>query len=115
MSIELTDAEDAKLLALARAQRARNRVLEAAAVRDTDGRTYTATNVDLPSLQLTALQAVVSMAVSSGAAGLEAALVVTAAPTVDDTDVAVVRELSGAGIVIHRASPEGDVLDSVQT
>ena len=44
-------------------------------MRDTDGRTYVAATVALPSLPLSALQVAVAMAVSSGALGLEAAVV----------------------------------------
>ena len=40
------------------------------------GRTYVAATVDLPSLQLTAVQAAVAAAVSSGAQALEAVAVV---------------------------------------
>ena len=49
----LTDlsAEDAKLVTLARATRARTGAAEGAAVRDLDGRTYAAATVALPSLQ----------------------------------------------------------------
>jgi len=71
------DPEDAKIVLLARSARARIGAFEGAAVRDTDGRTYAAATVDLESLQLTALQAAVAAAVSSGAPGLEAAAVVT--------------------------------------
>ena len=73
-----SDAEDVKLLTLARAARARLSADAAAAVRDLDGRTYAATPVDLPSLQLSALQVAVALALSSGAAGFEAAVVVGA-------------------------------------
>ena len=45
-------------------------------MRDTDGRTYAACTVALPSLSLTALQAAVAAAVAAGAPGLEAAAVV---------------------------------------
>jgi hypothetical protein len=69
------DAEDSKLITLARATRARTGAVQAAAVRDTDGRTYAACPVQLPSLRLSGLQLAVAMAVSSGAAGLEAAVV----------------------------------------
>jgi hypothetical protein len=69
------DAEDAKLVTLARSARARSSAAQAAAVRDTDGRTYVASSVALPSLRLSALQVAVAMAVSSGAPGLEAAVV----------------------------------------
>ena len=73
---ELSD-EDRKLITLARAARARATSSEGAAVRDDTGRTYAAAEVTLPSLRLTALQAAVAAAVSSGAARLEAAAVVT--------------------------------------
>lgn len=70
------DAEDVKLLTLARAAQARMNARQGAAVRDLDGRTYVATAVALPSLTLSALQVAVAMALSSGAPGLEAAVVV---------------------------------------
>ena len=54
------DAEDAKLVTLARAARARIGAAEGAAVRDSDGRTYAGATVALPSLTLTALQAAVA-------------------------------------------------------
>src|SRR5579859_2063187 len=72
------DPQDQKLVTLARSARARTRAAQGAAVRDTDGRTYVAATVDLPSLQLSALQVAVAMAVSSGALGLEAAVIVGA-------------------------------------
>jgi hypothetical protein len=68
--------EDAKLVTLARSALARTGAGQAAAVRDGDGRSYVATNIALASLELTALQLAVAMAVSSGAPGLEAAVVV---------------------------------------
>jgi hypothetical protein len=71
------DPEDQKLITLARSARARTRAAEGAAVRDRDGRTYVAATVALPSLSLSALQVAVAMAVSSGALGLEAAVIVT--------------------------------------
>ena len=52
---ELTDAEDRKLVTLARSTRARTRAAEGACVRDQDGRTYAGATVDLPSLGLTAV------------------------------------------------------------
>jgi hypothetical protein len=71
------DDEDLKLITLARASRARAEASEGAAVRDDTGRTYAAVTVDLPSLNLSALEAAVAMAVSSGARALEAAAVVS--------------------------------------
>ncbi|MHA6795758.1 cytidine deaminase [Pseudonocardia bannensis] len=104
------DPEDAKIVTLARSSRARTGAAEGAAVRDTDGRTYTAATVALPSLQLTALQAAVAAAVSSGAPGLEAAAVVTGAGTVDAPSLAAVRELApGAAVLV--ADTGGTVLE----
>ena len=77
------DPEDRKIVALARSALARTGALEGAAVRDTDGRTYTGCTVALPSLALSALQAAVAAAVASGAQGLEAAAVVSRAGVVD--------------------------------
>src|SRR4051812_50023266 len=70
------DAEDAKLVTLARGAMGRAEAGSGAAVRDQDGRTYAGAPVALDALQLTALQAAVAAAVSSGATGLEAAVVV---------------------------------------
>jgi cytidine deaminase len=114
MTVEL-DPEDAKLATLARASRARARTPEGAAVRDLDGRTYTAVSVDLPSLSLTAVQAAVAMAVTSGVKGLEAAVVVTDALAVAEADADVVRDFAGGGVPIYRADASGAVLDVVTT
>jgi hypothetical protein len=99
---------------LARSARARTGAAEGAAVRDTDGRTYVAATVALPSLQLTALQAAVAAAVSSGAPGLEAAAVVTAEGVVDAASLAAVRDLAPAAHVL-RADPAGTVLETLPT
>ena len=104
------DAEDAKIVTLARSARARTGAAEGAAVRDTDGRTYAAAAVALPSLTLTALQAAVAAAVSSGAPGLEAAAVVTGAETVDAASLAAVRDLAPSAYVL-RADPSGTVVE----
>jgi hypothetical protein len=109
------DPEDTKIVTLARATRARAGGAEGAAVRDTTGRTYTAASVTLASLQLSALQLAVAMACSSGADGLEAAAVVSAGTALDDTDVAVVREVGGAGITVYLAGVDGDVVGSRTT
>ncbi|MGH3530641.1 MAG: cytidine deaminase, partial [Mycobacterium sp.] len=52
----------------------------------------------LSALHLTALQTAVAAAVSSGAAGLEAAVLV--AGSADDAGAAAVREISGTAVVI---------------
>ncbi|GAA2834450.1 hypothetical protein GCM10010452_73450 [Crossiella cryophila] len=102
------DAEDTKLVVLARASRARTGAAEGAAVRDTDGRTYAATTVALPSLKLTALQAAVAAAVASGVDGLEAAVVVTAAEGADADALAALRYLAPKAPV-HVAAGDGVV------
>jgi hypothetical protein len=104
------DPEDQKLITLARSARARTGSAQAAAVRDTDGRTYVASAVALPSLSLSALQVAVAMAVSSGAPGLEAAAVL-GDPIEDEAGAAAVRDLA-PGAVIHRAAPDGTLLDA---
>ena len=106
------DAEDAKILTLARSARARTGAVGGAAVRDTDGRTYLAATVSLPSLKLSALQAAVAAAVSSGVEGLEAAAIVTAADAVESDGLAAVRDLAPSAPV-HLAGPDGALRTTV--
>jgi hypothetical protein len=107
------DPESAKLVTLARSTRARTRAAEGACVRDQDGRTYAAAPVDLPTLRLSAVQLAVAMAVTSGARGLEAVVVLGDAAVVDEHDLSVVRDLAGAGVPVHLAAPDGTVVASV--
>ena len=114
---EPPDPEDVTLVTLARSSRVRAAAAEGAAVRDETGRTYTAATVALPSLALSALQAAVVLAASSGASSLEAAAVVR-----DDTDhelpahdVAAVHDLGGAWTPIHVADADGVVRATVRT
>lgn len=110
-TLQLSD-EDAKLVTLARAARARTGAIEGAAVRDGDGRTYAGSSVTLPSLTLTALQLAVATAAASGAGRLEAAAVVTEASTLDRAGHAAVRDLAGEA-PIHVAAPDGSLLGTV--
>jgi hypothetical protein len=102
-------AEDAKLVTLARAARARIGAVEGAAVRDGDGRTYAGGSITLPSLSLTALQYAVSAAVAAGAGVIEAAAVVSEASLLDAAGVAAVRDLSSTAPV-YLAGPDGTVI-----
>ena len=101
--------EDAKLVTLARATRARTGAAEGAAVRDTGGRTYAAATVDLESLQLSAVQVCVAMAVASGSRGLEAVVVLTDGVELSAPDAAVVEEFGGDSVVIVLADLRGNV------
>jgi hypothetical protein len=107
--VSALSTEDQKLVTLARAAMARTRAGEGAAVRDTDGRTYAAASVDLPTLRLTALEVCVAMAVSSGAQGLEAAVRLG-----DDgePDLRALRDLGGDGVVVHLGDASGQLSDT---
>jgi len=106
-------AEDAKLVTLARASRARVGAAEGAAVRDENGRTYAAATVDLPSLRLSALEVCVAMAVASGSRALEAVVVLTGADQFKGLEA--VRDLAGAGVVVHRGDGRGTIVESATT
>lgn len=99
---EALDAEDTKLVTLARSTRARTNAAQGAAVRDADGRTYVATSVALPSLSLSALQLAVAMAVSSGSPGIEAAVVLGDDPS-DPAGVAAVRDVAPSAVILFAA------------
>ena len=102
-------AEDAKLVTLARATRARVEAEEGAAVRDTDGRTYAAASVALPSLTLSAIQVCVAMAYASGSRGLEA--VVRLGPTAElaATDRGALGDFAGRDVAVHLGDPRGSI------
>ena len=111
MSEFTLDAEDLKIITLARSSRARVAATEGAAVRDETGRTYAAAAVALPSLRLSALRLAVAMAVSSGAWKLEAAALVSDA-ALDPGDIAVVRDLGPDATIFH-AAPDGTLRDTL--
>ena len=95
---EALDPEDAKLVVLARGAMARAEAGSGAAVRDLDGRTYAGAPVALTTLRLTGLQAAVATALSSGATGFEAAVLVGGSP--EDDGIPAVRELSPRAVII---------------
>ncbi|MEU7879911.1 cytidine deaminase [Microbispora bryophytorum] len=101
------DPEDNKIITLARSARARGGTSEGAAVRDETGRTYAATTVALPSLRLSALQAAVAMAVSSGAKCLEAAAIVSEADDPAEQDLAIVEDMGNGTLFL--AAPDGSL------
>ena len=67
----MNNPEDSKLVTLATNTLARSGSLQAAALRDTTGRTYVAINVSSPSLNLDAFEAVLTVALASGITGIE--------------------------------------------
>ena len=107
------EAEDQKLVTLARSSRARIQAAEGAAVRDTDGRTYAAGTVDQPSFKLTALQAAVAAALSSGAEGIEAAAVVTGEGLLKEASRHAIRDIAKYAPIIL-ADPTGAVLEVLE-
>ncbi|MFI9505212.1 cytidine deaminase [Nocardia sp. NPDC052566] len=105
------DAEDSKLVVLARGAMGRTGGASGAAIRDTDGRTYAAGEVSLAALRLTALQAAVAAAISSGAEGFEAAVVVGG--RFSDSGVSAVREVSAETRIVFTDRDGGAVFDIV--
>ena len=108
------DAEDNKLIVLARTTKVRTGAAEGAALRDLDGRTYAAASVDLPSLKVSALGVCIAMAVSSGARGAEAAVVLNEGAFVEG-DLDPLREFAGPGVPVHHGAPNGTVGDTHST
>jgi hypothetical protein len=102
--------EDKKLVTLARATRARIGAAEGAAARDTDGRTYAAATVALPSLELSATHACIAMAVASGSAGIDAVVVLGESGGLAAADRAALTDFAGAdGVVVHVGDPRGAI------
>ena len=104
------DAEDAKLITLAAGARARVGAQTGAAVRDDTGRSYSGTDVVLPSLRLTGLQLAVAQAVAAGATALEAAAVVAVEPFIDRHEAALLADAGGGRANVWLADPSQNVL-----
>jgi hypothetical protein len=103
----MLDPEDEKLLTLARAARQRTGAGEGAAVRDDIGRTYVAATVDRGPLRLSALELALASAISSGASGFEAAVVVGDGEP-ESADLA-----SALGVpVLHVAGTSGELRET---
>jgi hypothetical protein len=111
VTVELSDADDKKLVVLAKATRARTGAEQGAALRDLDGRTYAAATVELPSLQLSALDVCIAMAVASGAKGAEAAVVLGDG----DAPLDALREFAGAGVPVHLGAQSGQIAETRST
>lgn len=107
-------AEDAKLVVLARATKARSGGVEGAALRDLDGRTYASATLDLPSLRISALAGCLAMASSSGAKGVEAA-VVLGSGELAEADQAALTEFAGGGVPVHVGSASGTISGTLTT
>lgn len=107
-------AEDAKLVVLARATKARIGAAEGAALRDLDGRTYACATLALPSLEVSALAGCLAMASSSGAKGVEAA-VVLGGGELADADLAALADFAGAGVPVHLGTAGGAISGTVIT
>ena len=107
------DAEDSKLVTLARSALGRALVTTlppaGAAVRDDMGRTYAAATVEVDGATVTALQLAVASAISSGARSFEAAAVVSADT---EPDVEGIKALNAFGEVatVIRALPDGTIV-----
>ena len=110
---ESLSSEDQKLVTLARATRARVGAAEGAAVRDENGRTYAGATVDLPSLQLSAVQVCVAMALASGSRSLQAAVVLGDAGTLPEPDRAVLADVADEQVAVHLADARGTVTASL--
>lgn len=99
--------EDRKIVTLARGARARVGAGRGVAVRDETGRTYSAAEVNLPGLTVSAVVLAVATAASAGARALEAVAVV-GGDGLDEDDRAAVRALGGGAVLL--CSDAGEVL-----
>ncbi len=104
MSSKFADAEDAKLQTLAIATQRRTGSEQAAALRDSTGRTYVAINISTSSLSLDAMAAVFTVAMSSQISGIEAVVVVGEGAI----NVAPVREFA-QDCLIWRINIDGEI------
>lgn len=96
----MNNAEDRKLAILASNTLTRSGAREAAALRDTTGRTYVAINVQSPSLNLDAFEAVLTVALASGITGIESVVATGAQPS----NVKAIKDFAPAATVFYIAA-----------
>lgn len=104
MSFRFANAEDAKLETLAIATQRRTGSEQAAALRDSTGRTYVGINISTSSLSLDAIAAVFTVAMASQISGIEAVIVVGTGPI----NVAPVRDFA-PDCLIWRVNFDGEI------
>ena len=80
MNSSFADPEDAKLETLARATQRRTNAQQAAALRDSTGRTYVAINISVPDFEVDAATAVFTVAMASQISGIEAIVIIGDGP-----------------------------------
>jgi hypothetical protein len=97
MSNSFSNPEDAKLATLATSTLARTGAPQAAALRDTTGRTYVAINIDTASLTLDAVQAVFTVAAASQISGIESVVIVGESAV----ETAVIKENSPQATIFY--------------
>ena len=107
-SAEEVDAEDVKLITLARGARERAGARTGVAVRDETGRTYAGADADFPSGSVGAATIVLGQAWISGARALEAMVIVNA----DDTshEFGLVADIANAHTYVLFCALDGTVL-----
>ena len=96
----MINAEDRKLVILATNTLARSNAEEAAALRDTTGRTYVAINVKSPSLHLDAFEAVLTVALASGITGIESVV----ATGIQPSNVKAIKDFAPTATVFYVAA-----------
>jgi len=101
----MNNPEDAKLVTLATSTLARSSATQAAALRDTTGRTYVAVNVTSPSLNLDAFEAVLTVALASGITGVESVVAAGSQPA----NVKAIKDFAPTATVFF-VSTSGEVI-----
>jgi hypothetical protein len=97
MNNSFSNPEDQKLATLATSTLARTGAKQAAALRDTTGRTYVAINIDSPNLKLDAVQAVFTVAAASQISGIEGVVIAGE----KSAATAVITDNSSAATIFH--------------